>query len=105
MVESNGDVYSCDHFVYPENKPGNINVIDIADIVNSPQNLDFGARKLTHISQDWLQYLVKPVCNGGCLMHRFERSSDGRPNKNYLWDGFSIYFIMWFHSYNAYSAC
>lgn len=91
IVESNGDVYSCDHFVYPENKLGNINVTDIADMVNSPQNLDFGARKATHISRDCLQCSVKPVCNGGCPKHRFELSSDGKPNKNYLCDGFAIH--------------
>ncbi|WP_313481149.1 anaerobic sulfatase maturase [Atlantibacter hermannii] len=91
IVESNGDVYSCDHFVYPENKLGNINDRDIADMVNSPQNLEFGARKATHISKDCLQCPVKPVCNGGCPKHRFELSSDGKPNKNYLCDGFAIH--------------
>lgn len=91
IVEYNGDIYTCDHFVYPENILGNINTMDVSAMVNSPQNLDFGASKATNISRDCLQCPVKPVCNGGCPKHRFEFSSDGKPNKNYLCDGFAIH--------------
>lgn len=91
IVEANGDVYSCDHFVYPEHKLGNVNSDDLLDMVNSPQNRDFGQRKLTHISKDCLSCSVRPLCNGGCPKHRFALSSDGKPNKNYLCDGFAIH--------------
>lgn len=91
IVESNGDVYSCDHFVYPENKLGNVNDDDLLTLVNSPQNIAFGEKKLTNISRDCLNCPVKPVCNGGCPKHRFELSSDGRPNKHYLCSGFSTH--------------
>lgn len=91
IVEANGDVYSCDHFVYPENKLGNVNSDDLLDLVNSPQNREFGQRKRTHISKDCLNCAVRPLCNGGCPKHRFALSSDGKPNKNYLCDGFAIH--------------
>ncbi|MEC5319806.1 anaerobic sulfatase maturase [Brenneria populi subsp. brevivirga] len=91
IVESNGDVYSCDHFVYPEHKLGNINHDDLASMVNSPQNISFGERKLTQISKDCLSCPVKFVCNGGCPKHRFMLSSDGKPNKHYLCSGFKIH--------------
>lgn len=91
IVESNGDVYSCDHFVYPENRLGNINEDDLLGMVNSPQNLAFGQSKKTGISKDCLNCMVRPVCNGGCPKHRFELSSDGKPNKNYLCEGFATH--------------
>ncbi|KHN50587.1 anaerobic sulfatase maturase [Pectobacterium fontis] len=91
IVESNGDVYSCDHFVYPENKLGNMNNDDLSALVNSNQNLSFGMNKLNGISKDCLGCSVRPVCNGGCPKHRFNLSSDGRPNKNHLCDGFALH--------------
>lgn len=93
VVEANGDVYSCDHFVYPEHKLGNINSDDMLALVNKPQNIEFGQRKLTDISKDCLSCVVRPVCNGGCPKHRFELSSDGKPNKNYLCDGFAKHLL------------
>ncbi|HCD0607972.1 TPA: anaerobic sulfatase maturase [Salmonella enterica subsp. enterica serovar Infantis] len=91
IVEANGDVYSCDHFVYPENKLGNINEEPLTQLINSTQNVEFGQRKLNNISTDCLKCPVRPVCNGGCPKHRFSLSSDGKPNKNYLCDGFYLH--------------
>lgn len=91
IVESNGDVYSCDHFVYPENRLGNLNEDDLPLLVNSPKNIAFGQKKQTGISKDCLNCMIRPVCNGGCPKHWFEFSSDGRPNKNYLCEGFAIH--------------
>ncbi|MBJ9164594.1 anaerobic sulfatase maturase [Citrobacter farmeri] len=91
IVEANGDVYSCDHFVYPEHKLGNINQDNLVALVNTPQNIAFGQNKLKNISKDCLNCAVRPVCNGGCPKHRFEISSDGRPNKNYFCEGFKTH--------------
>lgn len=91
IVEANGDVYSCDHFVYPEYKLGNINQDSITELVNTPQNIVFGQNKLKNISKDCLNCAVRTVCNGGCPKHRFELSNDGRPNKNYFCEGFKIH--------------
>lgn len=91
IVEANGDVYSCDHFVYPENKLGNVNDDDLSELVNSDSNISFGLNKLNGISRDCLKCTVRSVCNGGCPKHRFNLSSDGKPNKNYLCDGFALH--------------
>ncbi|MFM2482001.1 anaerobic sulfatase maturase [Celerinatantimonas sp. YJH-8] len=92
VVEANGDVYSCDHFVYPEHKLGNIHQDKLTTLVNLPQNLQFGEDKLTHISHDCEGCSVRQVCNGGCPKHRFDLSSDGKPNKNYLCSSFKTHF-------------
>ncbi|MEF3102584.1 anaerobic sulfatase maturase [Enterobacter sp. 10-1] len=91
IVEANGDIYSCDHFVYPEHKLGNINHGDLTKIVNSPQNITFGQSKLKNISKDCMNCAVRSVCNGGCPKHRFNISSDGRPNKNYFCESFALH--------------
>ena len=92
VMEANGDVYSCDHFVYPEHKLGNLHHHDLEAMVNSPQNSAFGESKKTNISRDCLDCPVKQACNGGCPKHRFQISSDGKPNKNYLCEGFKTHF-------------
>ncbi|MCA2015297.1 anaerobic sulfatase maturase [Vibrio tritonius] len=92
VMEANGDVYSCDHFVYPEHKLGNLHHHDLEAMVNSPQNLAFGESKKTNISRDCLDCPVKQACNGGCPKHRFQISRDGKPNKNYLCEGFKTHF-------------
>ncbi|HIE9814368.1 TPA: anaerobic sulfatase maturase [Klebsiella pneumoniae] len=91
IVEANGDVYSCDHFVYPENLLGNINTDDPVELVNSRENQRFGRNKLDNLSRECLNCTVRPVCNGGCPKHRFAISSDGRPNKNYFCDGYALH--------------
>ncbi len=91
-MESNGDVYSCDHYVYSEHKLGNVNNTSLIDLVNLPQNRKFGQDKLNNISTDCHQCEVRSVCHGGCPKHRFEESSDGLLNRNYLCDGFKSHF-------------
>nr|WP_321241227.1 anaerobic sulfatase maturase [uncultured Tolumonas sp.] len=85
IIESNGDIYSCDHFVYPENRIGNIHdEQSIFNIVNSEKNKAFGKNKSQNMSVDCNGCSVKPLCNGGCPKHRFLISTDGKPNKNYF---------------------
>ncbi len=91
VIESNGDVYSCDHFVYPEDKLGNINSGNIVDMLHSEQQVNFSNQKKENISKDCLNCPVKIACHGGCPKHRFEISSDGRPNRNYFCEGYFIH--------------
>lgn len=88
IIEANGDIYSCDHFVYPENKIGNINKDDLIQILNSKEHLSFSNKKSTEISIDCVNCVVRSVCNGGCPKHRFLISSNGKPNKNYFCSGY-----------------
>ncbi|WP_312059875.1 anaerobic sulfatase maturase [Pantoea septica] len=91
IVEANGDVYCCDHFVYPEYKLGNIHRQDLAAMVNSPQNLAFAQRKAADISKDCLSCPFLQACNGGCPKQRFALSGEGKSNKHYLCEGFRIH--------------
>lgn len=91
IIEANGDVYSCDHFVYPEHRLGNINHDEIKEMVNSPQNREFSQNKQMNLSKECKSCAFLAVCNGGCQKHRFTISDDGRPNKNYFCEGLRIH--------------
>ncbi|WP_417315815.1 anaerobic sulfatase maturase [Cycloclasticus pugetii] len=91
-MESNGDVYSCDHYVYSDHKLGNIHQASLIELVNLPQNRAFGQNKLDRISADCVGCEVRSLCHGGCPKHRFVKSSDGIRNKNYLCEGYKTHF-------------
>ncbi len=91
-LESNGDLYTCDHFVYPEHKLGNILDQPVSELAQSDQLKQFGMDKKTGRSVDCDDCSFLSICNGGCPKHRFQISSDGQRNKNYLCDGYKMYF-------------
>lgn len=91
IVEKNGDIYSCDHFVYPEHNIGNINKNNLNEIVNSKQQLEFGKRKKTNKSVECSTCAYVELCNGGCQKHRFLQSKNGMMNKNYFCESYKKY--------------
>ncbi|WGY46644.1 anaerobic sulfatase maturase [Vibrio sp. ABG19] len=91
-LEANGDIYSCDHFVFPDNKIGNINEDKLSMLINSDQQLEFSHSKLKNIDQDCLTCPVRKMCNGGCPKHRFLASRNGLRNKNYLCQSYKEHF-------------
>jgi uncharacterized protein len=91
-LEHNGDLYSCDHYVYRENRLGNILRQTITELATSPQQLKFGADKLNALPQYCLSCDVRFVCNGDCPKHRFTKSPDGEPGLNYLCAGLKHFF-------------
>ena len=92
IIEHNGDVYSCDHFVYPENKLGNIMDNPLAALVNSGQQRKFGADKLMSLPNYCKNCEVRFACNGECPKHRFLKTPDGEEGLNYLCAGYKKYF-------------
>ena len=82
-IEHNGDVYSCDHYVYPEYLLGNIQEHSLSDLANRPQQHRFGDAKaqLPHYCQ---HCDVRFACHGECPKHRFAVTPDGEPGLNYL---------------------
>ena len=88
IMESNGDVFSCDHFMYPAYRLGNILEDGLANLVDSHQQLAFGAAKETALPGYCRRCDVLFSCRGGCPKHRFLISSDGEPGFNYLCAGF-----------------
>jgi len=91
-IEHNGDLYSCDHFVYPENKLGNIIENPLEALVNSPQQTKFGQDKRDTLPRYCRECEVRFACNGECPKHRFIRTPDGEEGLNYLCAGYKIFF-------------
>ncbi|MDR1416911.1 MAG: anaerobic sulfatase-maturation protein [Prevotellaceae bacterium] len=92
VVEHNGDVYSCDHFVYPEHKLGNIQHDELPAMLASPQQLKFGADKRSGLPRECLRCRYYFACRGECPKHRFDLSADGEKNKNALCEGYKLFF-------------
>lgn len=91
-VEHNGDVYSCDHYVYPEYKLGNLRETPLAALVDSPRQQKFGAEKSSALSRYCRECPVKFACNGDCPKHRFARAPDGEPGLSYLCKSYRRFF-------------
>ena len=91
-LEHDGSVYSCDHYVYPEYRLGNIVERPLRDIVASPRQAAFGAAKHTSLPQYCRRCLYLFACHGECPKNRFIRTPDGEPGLNYLCAGLRRYF-------------
>jgi uncharacterized protein len=91
-LEHTGDLYSCDHFVYPENQLGNILERSIAEMVASPQQSKFGQDKSATLPRMCRECNVRFACHGECPKHRFLKTPDGEPGLNYLCAGYKYFF-------------
>lgn len=69
VIEQNGDIYSCDHYVYPDYKLGNLIETPVVTLVNSPQQQHFGEMK-TQLSERCQSCQFRFACHGGCPKHR-----------------------------------
>jgi len=91
-VEHNGDLYSCDHFVYPKYKLGNLMNESLGAMVNSPTQKEFGEHKSRSLPQYCKACEVRFACNGECPKHRFLTTPDGEEGLNYLCAGYKKFF-------------
>ena len=91
IIEHNGDLYSCDHFVYPENNLGNVRDTTIRQMVTGSQQVKFGDDKRDALPQYCRRCTWKFACNGGCPKHRIARTPDGEAGLNYLCRGYQTY--------------
>ena len=91
-LEYNGDVYSCDHFVEPRYKLGNIHETTLEKLMASPAQREFGDSKRDTLTAQCRGCAVRSLCNGGCPKDRFELSRDGEPGQNYLCSGLELFF-------------
>ena len=83
-LEHNGDIYSCDHYVYPHHKLGNIMETPLSELMLSGQQLQFGEVKLTGLTTYCRQCEVRFACHGDCPKHRFARTPAGESGLSYL---------------------
>jgi uncharacterized protein len=91
-IEHNGDLYSCDHYVYPENRLGNIMSEPLRSLVTSDQQQKFGNDKRDTLPEYCRTCTVRFACNGECPKHRFIRTPDGEEGLNYLCAGYKHFF-------------
>jgi uncharacterized protein len=91
-LEHDGSVYSCDHYVYPEYRLGNIQEQPLADLVFSPRQVAFGRAKSGSLPAYCHQCPYLFACHGECPKNRFIRTPDGEPGLNYLCAGLRQYF-------------
>ncbi len=90
IIERNGDVYSCDHFVYPEFRLGNIQQRSLQELISSERQNKFSCAKSV-LSQQCQQCQFSIYCYGGCPKHRIDTSVDQLPH-NYLCQSYQHYF-------------
>lgn len=91
-MEHNGDLYSCDHYVYPRYKLGNVMSGSLGEMVASDQQRQFGADKSDTLPDYCRKCAVRFACNGECPKHRFTFTPDGQPGLNYLCPAYKQFF-------------
>jgi uncharacterized protein len=87
-MEHNGDLYACDHFVFPEYRLGNIQQQSMSEMVESPIQKKFGLDKQNSLPTYCKRCEVRFACNGECPKNRFAVTPDGEPGLNYLCAGY-----------------
>lgn len=91
-MEHNGDIYSCDHYVEPGYKIGNLGDMSFAEALELPTQREFGRSKRTALPSQCLQCPVRWACHGGCPKDRFVSTAAGEPGLNFLCPGYFHFF-------------
>lgn len=92
VMEWNGDVYACDHFVFPAYKRGNITTHTLVEMLYGEEQLQFGRDKTGTLPAQCRSCRYLFACHGECPKNRFVRTSSGEPGLNYLCDGYFRFF-------------
>lgn len=92
VMEHNGDVYSCDHFVFPEYKLGNIRDKSLIDMLYGEKQQAFSRLKHTSLPRQCKECDMEFACHGECPKNRFEKDKYGEPGLNYLCQGYYQYY-------------
>lgn len=92
IIEHNGDVYCCDHFVYPEYKLGNIATDDLGEMMSSAKQIKFGIGKRNELPVTCMRCQWLKSCHGECPKHRFNTTEAGQTGLNALCEGYKLFF-------------
>jgi uncharacterized protein len=93
VIEHNGDVYACDHCVYPEYRLGNVLSDSLSAMAERSRQSGFGVTKETALPRWCRECKVLAACRGGCPKHRFEMSNYKEPGMQYLCPGYKKFFM------------
>ena len=91
-LEHNGDLYACDHFVFPETKRGSIHDMSLVAMIDGPAQRRFGLDKEVTRSRLCQDCAWHDLCQGGCPAHRIIDLGDGEASHNYLCQGYRMFF-------------
>jgi uncharacterized protein len=91
-VEHNGDVFACDHYVYPEYRRGNILTTHLAAIAYSEGQKQWGFAKRDELPRYCRECPHLKLCWGECPKNRLVRTPDGEPGLNYLCPGYRMFY-------------
>jgi uncharacterized protein len=91
-LEHNGDLFSCDHFVEPKYRLGNIGRTEMTKLISLQKQYKFGQIKKERLPRYCLNCKVRFVCNGGCPKNRVRHTPDGEFGLNYLCEGYRDFF-------------
>ncbi|HTP64469.1 MAG TPA: anaerobic sulfatase maturase [Geobacteraceae bacterium] len=91
-IEHNGDIFACDHYVYPEYRLGNIMTDSLAWMVGNSFAASFGLNKEIALPAQCRKCELLSACRGGCPKHRFASTFQGEPGLNYLCQGYGKFF-------------
>ena len=88
VIEHNGDLYPCDHFVYPKYRLGNIRETSIRSMMESPAQVRFGIDKRNSLPVKCFRCKYLTLCHGECPKHRFNRTETGDTGLSALCEGY-----------------
>lgn len=91
VVEHNGDVFACDHYVFPEYKLGNITNRKLSQIFNQPLQYNFGIGKEKGLPRACRECRLLNLCHGGCPAHRTKITGGGEAGLNHLCEGYKMF--------------
>jgi uncharacterized protein len=92
VIEHNGDVYACDHCVYPEYRLGDIRTAKLSEMIERSLQSGVGVSKETALPRLCRECDVLAACRGGCPKHRFMKTYLGEPGLHYLCPGYKKFF-------------
>ena len=92
VMEANGDVYSCDHFVFPEYRLGNIRQQSLTEMLYGERQQQFGRNKHAGLPRQCRECRFLFACHGECPKNRFLKDKYGEPGLNYLCKGYQQFF-------------
>lgn len=104
VLEHNGDLFACDHFMTPEYRQGNIREKPLAELLESPTQKAFGENKWKNLPHFCQTCEVLKFCYGGCPKDRILQTAEGESGLNYLCKGFKRFFTHCQHFVNSLSS-